>query len=582
MRSPSTYAVILLLAAGLTGGCAGPVQQGAKPDTTSPSLKPIEEPFQEPGELDTRRSIPVDTLYQLLVAEFAGIRQAYPLSLQIYYDQAFATRDQAVVARATRIASYLEASEVIDLARLWTEVDPTNPEARALSAHYLLRTGQLLAALDDALYLASLGDPTALQALAAQAENLDARELDELRLRLERAQRTTPADPELAFALALANRQIDDLPAARHWAEQTIAIEPEHEGATLLLSQLLYQQNDIDGALALLEQSLRDQGDSRRLRLQYARFLTEVDLELARDQISTLAGQYPDDLDLQYTLALVNLELGHREAAQKLLESLLDSPRHSSNAHYQLGWIAEQDGYPEIALEHYRQVRTGANLLPAIGRVTRLLSRDQGTAEARDFLRDMRSTRSNLALPLYQFEAELLLEHGAGEEAYRLLGDALREYPDDVQLLYTRFVVAERLGQLDRIESNLRLILEQEPDNPTALNALGYSLTNFSIRYEEAYQMIARALEQEPDNPAILDSMGWVHYRMGDYDQALYFLREAFEQLQDPEIAAHLGEVLWKTGAETEARQIWSQGLESSPRNPIIHETLERLDVDDL
>ena len=574
MRSPLIYTVLLLLAASLTGGCTGPIQQSASPDRFQPST--VASADAQPGAMSA------ETLYQLLAAEFAGIRQAYPLSLQLYREQAFATRDPAVVARATRIASYLESPAVAELARLWIEVEPDNLEPRALSAHYLLRTGALLAAVDDTLYLARHGDPAALQALAVQADLLDPAGFRRLGQQLEAAYERAEADPEIAFALAIVHRQQDDLPAAEAWATQALADYPSHEGATLLLSQLFHQQGDIDEALALLERSIQNHGDSRRLRLQYARFLTDIDLELARDQISILAGQFPDDLDLQYTLALINLELGHREAAQKLLESLLHSPRHASNAHYQLGWLAEQGGYPDLALEHYQQVERGANLLPGIGRAVRLLSQSQNTAAARTYLRELRGLHPALALPLYQYEAELLLQDDAHEQAYQLLGDALKAHPDEIQLLYTRFVIAEQHGQLERIEDNLRRILAQEPDNPTALNALGYSLILYSDRYEEAYELIARALEQEPDNPAILDSMGWVHYQLGDYVRSQQYLQAAFARMPDPEVAAHLGEVLWQTGARTEARQVWREGLKTAPDHPVLQETLNRLSIDDL
>ena len=579
MRSPLIHTVLLLLAASLTGGCTGPIQQSAPPAPSQLSTVVSDDALPD--------TMSAETLYQLLVAEFAGIRQAYPLSLQIYREQAFATRDPAIIARATRIASYLEAPAIAELARLWIEVEPDNLEPRALSAHYLLRTGALLATVDDALYLAQHGDPVALQALAMESDLLDPPGAEQLVQRLDAAYENSGSDlesgdPELAFALAIVHRQQGDLPAAEAWAIQATVDYPPHEGATLLLSQLLHQQGDVEAALALLERSVQNHGDSRRLRLQYARFLTDMDLELARDQISILAGQFPDDLDLQYTLALINLELGHREAAQKLLESLLHSPRHASNAHYQLGWLAEQGGYPDLALEHYQQVERGANLLPGIGRAVRLLSQSQGTAAARDYLHELRGLHPILALPLYQYEAELLLQDGAHEQAYQLLGDALQAHPDEIQLLYSRFVIAEQHGHLERIEANLRRILAQEPDNPTALNALGYSLILYSDRYEEARELIARALEQEPNNPAILDSMGWVYYQLGDYEQAQRYLEAAFTQLPDPEVAAHLGEVLWQTGARTEARQVWREGLKTAPDHPVLQETLNRLSIDDL
>lgn len=572
MRAPLIHSVLLLLAMSLTGGCTGSIPQGMPSDVIPPVTA---------AAADTPDSMSAETLYQLLVAEFAGIRQAYPLSLQIYREQAFATRDSAVIARATRIASFLEEPAVIELAQLWAAVEPDNLEPRALSTHYLLRTGALLATLEDALYLARHGDPAALQALALQSDSLDPAEMQRLVQRLEEAYELS-SDPELAFVLALVHRQNGESAAAHYWATRATATQSPHEGATLLLSQLLYQAGDIEEALAVLERSVQNHSDSRRLRLQYARFLTDIDLELARDQISILAGQFPDDLDLQYTLALINLELGHREAAQKLLESLLDSPRHASNAHYQLGWLAEQGGHPDIALEHYQQIEQGANLLPGIGRAVRLLSEHQGRDAARDYLREVRYLYPALALPLYQYEAELLLQQNAPEEAYQLLGEALQIHPNEIQLLYTRFIIAEQRGQLWRIEENLRRILVQEPDNPTALNALGYSLTLYSDRYQEAFELIARALEQEPDNPAILDSMGWVYYHLGDYEQARHYLEAAFLRLPDPEVAAHFGEVLWQIGAHTEARQVWRDGLKVTPDHPTLLETLNRLNIDDL
>lgn len=573
MRSPLIYTVLLLWATSLAGGCStGAIQPRATPAMTpSPAI----------AESSAHYTMSADTLYRLLVAEFAGIRQAYPLSLQLYREQAFATRDLAVVTRATHIASFLEDPATLELARLWAELEPDNLEPRALSAHYLLRSGALLATLDDALYLAHHGDPSALQALAVQSGSLPPDELEQLTQQLESAWEKSWRDPEIAFALALVHRQNGDLPVAYRWATEATSSHL-HEGATLLLSQLLYQRGDVNEALAVMESSVQGNSHSRRLRLQYARFLTDIDLELAREQISILAGQFPDDLDLQYTLALINLELGHHEAAQKLLESLLDSPRHASNAYYQLGWLAEQAGYPDIAVEHYQQVEHGANLLPAIGRVIRLVNDHRGADAARDYLRQVRHKHPTLALPLYQYEAELLLQQGRNEQAYQLLGDALKIHPDEIQLLYTRFVIAEQLGQLERIEDNLRRILVHEPDNATALNALGYSLVIYSHRYEEAYELIAQALAQEPDNPAILDSMGWACYHLGDHEQAQRYLEKAFARLPDAEIAAHLGEVLWQNNARDEARQIWKLGLELSPDHPILHETLNRLDIDDL
>ena len=147
-----------------------------------------------------------------------------------------------------------------------------------------------------------------------------------------------------------------------------------------------------------------------------------------------------------------------------------------------------------------------------------------------------------------------------------MLDRSLSEFPESVSLRYSRSILAEQLGNLVMAEQDLRRILEQDPNNATALNALGYMLANRTERYSEAEALIARALELSPDEPAILDSWGWVKYRLGDYDTALDYLQRAYSAFPDPEVAAHLGEVLWVMGDDDAAVVIW----EMSPPGPIM------------
>ena len=139
----------------------------------------------------------------------------------------------------------------------------------------------------------------------------------------------------------------------------------------------------------------------------------------------------------------------------------------------------------------------------------------------------------------------------------------------------TRYPVLPRL-------SDDRQILNLNPGDANALNALGYTLANRTQRYAEAEQLIARALELDPEEPAILDSMGWVLYRLGDIEGALAYLTRAYALFPDPEVAAHLGEVLWVSGDTEEAKKIWQGALLKDPQHSVLHSTLERLGVEDL
>jgi tetratricopeptide (TPR) repeat protein len=153
---------------------------------------------------------------------------------------------------------------------------------------------------------------------------------------------------------------------------------------------------------------------------------------------------------------------------------------------------------------------------------------------------------------------------------------ALEIVPGNSDLLYSRALVAEKLGRIDQLEADILTILKTEPDNAHALNALGFTLADQTDRYEEAYVYIKRAIEIMPDDAAIIDSWGWVHYRLGDYEKAISLLRKALSYFNDAEIAAHLGEVLWVSGNREEATSIWKEALDKSPDDPLLLEVMQR------
>jgi len=206
---------------------------------------------------------------------------------------------------------------------------------------------------------------------------------------------------------------------------------------------------------------------------------------------------------------------------------------------------------------------------------------DSGQLEAaNDHMNRMRNRFPDRAADLYLFQARVLLQKGHEESAEALLVNALEAHPTHSDLLYSRAMLYDQQGRLEAAERDLRNILTYDPHNATALNALGYILTDKTDRHEEAYELIRQALALNPEEPAILDSMGWVLYNLGRPEEALPYLQDAMSAYPDQEIAAHLGEVLWQLGRKEEARAVWQQGLETDPESELIPATRERLGVD--
>lgn len=570
-RNRHQLANILVLTLSLTvGGCA---LQGERP--VPKPLAPQAKSAPAPTPL---RPLPTNTLYELLVAEFAGIRESVEPALEIYVYQAQETRDPRVIERAIHIANYLNQPEVVLLlAELWSEVEPGNTDVRRLLAFHLARSGRVLEAFPHGEFLLLNGDDDYLQSLAAFAKNSSIEEKQRLLKLYEDLEAQHPKNTGLLLGKAMLLRQLERLEDSLDSTAKLLAVEPGNETGQLLKAQLLHALGDRNKALKSLKKALRILPENKRLRLQYARFLSEIDLEKSRQQMVILSRQYPDDSNIAFSLGLANKELGFIDEARLIFQFLARSNRRAGDAHFQLGDIAEREGKPEEAVYQYRQVRNGQNLLAAAQRSAEILSDHNNLAAAREQLATLRDNYPALRDSLFQIEAELLLRQDRFVEAYDLLTTALTGDPENGNLRYARSIVSAHQKDLAAVEEDLQAILAQDADNPTALNALGYTLTVLSDRYLEALAFIERALELEPDNPAFIDSLGWVHYKLGHRKLALDYLRRAFDSFPDGEVAAHLGEVLWTSGAHEEAEAVWLKGLKQSPEDDTLLETLERL-----
>jgi tetratricopeptide (TPR) repeat protein len=177
---------------------------------------------------------------------------------------------------------------------------------------------------------------------------------------------------------------------------------------------------------------------------------------------------------------------------------------------------------------------------------------------------------------MFLVEGEILSQIDLNEEAYTLYSQYLENQPDDIEILYARALIAERLDRVDQAERDFLKVLAIDPENTRALNALGYTLADRTDRYQEALVYVQQALAQTPDDPAVIDSMGWVMYRLGRLSEARDYLQKAYDMTKDSEIAAHLGEVLWVMGEQAQAKALWESARKATPDDAVLKETVRR------
>lgn len=571
----SSLNTIKLLTAAIVGTIALQGCSGLQSSSDSPVA--VIEPSVEKAAIPAR-PFPAETLYALLVAEVAGNRDRFDIALGNYVQQAHKTRDPNVAARATYIAQYLKAHQVtLDTAQLWLELQPENNEARLIVATELSQSGRLLEAFEQSKVLLANGSTTLFQSIGARAARATDIQREQLLQAYNALLTEHPKHQQLLVGRGLLLQQQQQFEAALMDARSALKNDKDYIPAAILEASLLNELDRTDEALKFLSNTIERNPENKRLRLQYARLLSSYDLDLAYEQFTILLEQSPRDADMRLSLALICTERGNTAEAKSHFDILLRQNQRSSTANYYLGRIAETEQNEDLALQHYLAVEPGNDYLPALLQSSTIFIRRGDFKSNTAQFQQSRRLYPNQHERFFLLEAELLKQQQQFERAETVLDEGLAALPLNSKILYTRAMLLESQQELERAEQDLRTIIKYEPDNAGALNALGYTLADNTDRLEEALELIQKALNIKPDDPAIIDSMGWVQYRLGNFEEAVLRLSQAFSAFPDPEIAAHLGEALWAMGDKTQATSIWEQGMALDAENSIIPETVERL-----
>ena len=519
-------------------------------------------------------------LYNTLIAEIAGHRGDLKQSVVHYQKVIDSTNDVDIIKRAARIMVFSKDYPAANRAvNRWLQLAPMDIEARQVATTTSLYQGDIDSAVMHLEWLlgqakdqhqgfkliaALLERVPDKQTAVAAMEEMSSRypEIIEGHIYLARLAHASE-QYELAVSAATEAKKLDDNNADAH----------------ISLARAQIELGNTEQALQSLDHLLKQEADNDELRLTYARMLMTVNrYESALAQFKVLLDRSPDNADLVYSTALLYLQVNSYTAAETSLKKLLQLGKHEQEAWYYLGRVAEKRKQYEQANDWYGRVDHASLYIDAQMAAARVQGKSGQVSEAKERYRLLREGNPVHATTIILSESEMLREIDDDRGAYDLLNEAVEQYPDDLDIRYSRALTAERVDRIDILEGDLRMVLEKEPNHAHALNALGYTLADRTTRYDEAFTYVSKAYELEPNDPAIIDSMGWVHYRLGNYDQAIEYLTKAHEILRDGEIAAHLGEVLWVSGNREAAKALWKEALRAYPDSKILLRSIKRFE----
>lgn len=557
---------VLVFALGYMPGYAQTPVPGAQPKPSRPVLPSVE--------------LSPELLYKIMMAEIALQRGQPETAAQALLEVARATRDPRLAQRATEVAWNARLmKQALEAASLWLKADPQSTQARQVVAALLVNQENLADSKESLERLLEADQLNVSRNFAQVAQLLTRHKDKKAVLELLRSLARPYNDiAEVRLSVAQAAWNAEDMDGALSESRAALSIKPDLELAALFQAQALQRRSNAE-AITFLEEFLTRYPKANDARLTYARLLAnEKRMPEARQQFELLVEEAPNNPDIAMAVALLAMQVNDYDSAEKHFKGALAAGHKAPDAiWFFLGQMNEERKNYEAALKWYAGITSGERYLSAQARYANVLLKQGKLDQARKHLQLIKPRDDVQRIQLVQAEANLLRESQAYGDAYDLLGQTLEGAPDSVDLLYDQAMIAEKLDKVDVMERNLRRVMEIQPQHAHAYNALGYTFADRNQRLPEARKLIEKALELSPQDGYIIDSLGWVLFRMGQLSEALAQMRRAFELRPEPEVGAHLGEVLWADGKRDEAQKIWSNLLKSNPESDILQSTVKRL-----
>ena len=594
----SVAALSLLMLAGVSVAAPGPADESSKVENSN-----LDAPL----------------FYQLLLGEIELREGQSGTAYQLMLDAAKRAKDEQLFKRATEIALQARAGDqALAAAVAWRKALPDSADAMRYQIQLLVALNRLPEVEEPLVALLRQAPLPALPSMIEAVPRFLARATDRratavlvehaLQPFVDAPDTRTPALVAIGRAWLLADDRAKALAALRRASDG----DPGAEGPALLALDMLPATPEAEN---IVTRQLLAKPSSPTVRLLYVRSLaTSQRLAEATTQVQMLTQAEPNLAPPWLTLGALQLEMRHPKEASAALQNYVrlveagapvnfaaapvapaapaaevgddedDTPPNTTSALTQafllLAQAAEQDQDFLGAEKWLSRIDSPQRALEVQARRASLLARQGKMAQARELIRRVPEQSPGDARAKLLAETELLRDRKMFVEAEQVLAQANKTFPDDTDLLYEQAMLDEKLDRVDVMEKLLRRVIELKADHQQAYNALGYSLADRKIRLPEARALIQKALELSPGEPSITDSLGWVEYRLGNREEAIRLLRDAYQLRPDPEIGAHLGEVLWSAGQSDEARRVFREARSRDAQNDVLRETLARLRVD--
>ena len=534
------------------------------------------------------------SVYELLLAEAYYYNGEDVLAADHYLEALQSLKDGYVAERAVALAIQTKNhDQALTAALYWQDFDATSTDLNQYLVLLYQEKGQLTQAAKSLDRLVKQLNSTAKPGLdigmALLGQNVNKEQVYSI--------------------LKIYTSSYNDIPEARYY-EALLAHQAEYYDEALLLTEAILaidiNTNNTDNALImdkkevlqkalllkvgiLMKQGkeaqavtalnkLIHQAAGVKTKQNYARLMASLGKpEQAVKLLQQVYEEQPDNVDLLRDIIAIHFDNKEYKQTLPLIDDLEKKDDQAFVALYFRGMAFEALEQYDDALASYKALQAdedkGIAAIDIQIRTAIVLKKHKGFNVALKYVREQQQKAQNnkpFLAELYILESDLYHTAKQYKKALGKNKQAAALLPQNSNILYSQALLHEGLKDIPAAEKVLKSILSFDKKNSSAMNALGYLLTDYTTRFDEALVYIQAAYRLQPNDPMIIDSLGWVYFKMGDIGKAEQYLRQAYKQRQDIEIAAHLIELLAKKGAQNEAQVLLEEMLKKNPDDQIL------------
>ena len=518
-------------------------------------------------------------VYKFLLAELAIQRNDINSAGHLYLDLAKLTKNTGFAQSAAQLGGMVRNGRLaLDAADIWSKLDPKSRDAKKVLAEMYIASGNLSKAKPLVKEILESEDSKGdgflyLNNILTRVENKS----NALRFIIDIAKPYAKM-VEAHFAVAHTAHMAGNITIRDKELATINKLNPNWETSTLFIGSIQFDEDPMK-AIETYQKYVKNNPKSNTVRLELAKALVQTEqYPAAKKHFEKLVNSPLASAEISFTVALLALETGDDIMAEQFLNQSLERKYYNPDqVNMYLARIYAQRQNIDKVINLVDKISTGPLFVDSRIFAAQAIRVEKGIDQAIEYLDQYKSLDRQEKLKFLQLKTSFWYNDNQYQKAINLMLNEEEKYTDSADFYFDFGLLYEKNKDFDAMEANLKKAISLKPDYAIAYNALGYSYADRNVKLDDAKKYIEIALSIEPQNHYILDSMGWVHYRLGNYDIAYEFITKAYAIQEDPEIAAHLGEVLWKQGKENEAMSVWQGSLEKFPENSVLIETKNRL-----